>query len=137
MPFPDLSAYPPWMQALFIIAFAVSLAVGFVVAKLGIQQGQKAVTRPDDNSAQVAAVIVDATALNKATGEISGLAVVLTQVRATMEKASAATIASNDALTDAKRDEAAAYLKLSDEIAEVRTELKIMREVARNRSDRP
>ena len=73
MALPDLSQLPPWAA----VAFAISLAIIVGMAWLGEKRG-KASGSPQ-HSAQVAAVIVDPTALQAAAAEVSGLAVTLTE----------------------------------------------------------
>lgn len=60
-----------------LLVFAAVLAVIVGVRYLGIWQGMKAGPSADAK-AQVAAVIVGPTALNKASGEVAGLAVAIT-----------------------------------------------------------
>lgn len=66
-------------QPLALVAFGVVLAVIFGVRYLGLWQGQHSGPKNSAGSAQVAAVIVDPTALNAAAGEVAGLAVALEQ----------------------------------------------------------
>jgi uncharacterized membrane protein YidH (DUF202 family) len=66
MQFQDISDLPP----LAIIAFGISLAILFFVTKGGFSSGQRSAPSSDTNKAQVAAVIVDPAALNRATAAI-------------------------------------------------------------------
>lgn len=78
MPLPDLSPYPIWAQVLIYSILGVALALAFVVTRFGIAQGQKAAPATA-SQAQVAAVIVDPTALNHASAAAEGLTVALTE----------------------------------------------------------
>ena len=66
MQFQDISDLPP----LAIIAFGISLGILYFVTKGGFASGQKVNPASAPSSAQVAAVIVDPTALNKATAAL-------------------------------------------------------------------
>ena len=66
----DLSQLPPWA----VIAFGISLAIIVGLAWVGERRGRNGNPANSANSAQVAAVIVDPTALNAAAGQVSGLA---------------------------------------------------------------
>src|SRR5690606_18777645 len=90
MPFPDLSDLPVWAQVLIYGILGMSLAVAFVVARFGLLQGQKAAPA-GASQAQVAAVIVDPTALNKAADEVAGLTVAITEASVTARAHTAAT----------------------------------------------
>lgn len=77
----DLSDLPP----LAIVAFGISLAVLYFVTKGGFSSGQKS---PADNGskAQVAAVIVDPTALNKATEAVEAMTAEMVNGRKSFER---------------------------------------------------
>ena len=66
MQFQDISDLPP----LAIIAFGISLGILYFVTKGGFSNGQKSGPASDTNKAQVAAVIVDPSALNRATAAL-------------------------------------------------------------------
>jgi hypothetical protein len=72
--FPNLSALPPWAIAAFVIALALIVAVD----RFGVRKGTVATAAPT-GAAQVAAVIVDPTALNHATAAVEGLTMALTE----------------------------------------------------------
>lgn len=78
MPLPDLSPYPTWAQVLIYSILGISIAAAFLVTRFGIAQGQKAAPT-GAGQAQVAAVIVDPTALNAATAAVEGLVVAVTE----------------------------------------------------------
>lgn len=65
-------------QPLALVVFAVVVALIFGVRYLGLWQGQNASPAASAATAQVAAVIVDPTALNHAAGSVDGLTVALT-----------------------------------------------------------
>lgn len=77
-------------QPLALVALGVALAVILSVRYLGLWQGQNASPAASAGSAQVAAVIVDPTALNAAAGEVSGLAVTITEAMAVVRAHTAA-----------------------------------------------
>jgi len=62
----DISDLPP----LAIIAFGISLGILYFVTKGGFSSGQRSNPATAPSGAQVAAVIVDPTALNKATAAL-------------------------------------------------------------------
>lgn len=66
MQFQDISDLPP----LAIIAFGISLGILYFVTKGGFSNGQRSGPTSDANKAQVAAVIVDPSALNRATAAL-------------------------------------------------------------------
>lgn len=70
-----LQALP--MPALIVFAAVVGLIFG--VRYLGLLQGLRASPASSDSKAQVAAVIVDPTALTAAAAEVAGLAVAVTE----------------------------------------------------------
>lgn len=71
----DTLASQPW--ALGIFAAVLALILG--VRHLGLWQGQKNGPSATTTQAQVAAVIVDPSALDRLSGEISGLAIAQTE----------------------------------------------------------
>ena len=103
-------------QPLAVITFGAVLALIFGVRYLGLWQGTKAGPGGSVSSAQVAAVIVDPTALNAAAAEVSGLAVAVQQ------------------LCSAVKEAASNSNQLADELDAVREELRIHREVTRRQS---
>lgn len=66
MQFQDISDLPP----LAIIAFGISLGILYFVTKGGFSSGQRSSPTAEASTAQVAAVIVDPTALNRATAAL-------------------------------------------------------------------
>lgn len=62
-----------------LIVFAAVVGLIFGVRYLGLWQGQHTPAKASAASAQVAAVIVDPTALNAAAGAVDGLTVALTE----------------------------------------------------------
>lgn len=62
----EISEMPP----LAIIAFGVSLAIIFFVTRSGFTSGKNTPPATSSSSAQVAAVIVDSSALNRATAAL-------------------------------------------------------------------
>lgn len=81
---PDFSILPPWAQAIAYTILAIAFALTFAAARFGIHLGT--LRRPsvsgakeEDNRAQVAAVIVDPSALHQATAAVEALNVTLMQ----------------------------------------------------------
>lgn len=70
---PDLTGLHP----LAVLAFGATLAIIFAVRYVGIAMGMRSAPVPDAARAQVAAVIVDPTALNRLSDEVSGLVLAL------------------------------------------------------------
>jgi hypothetical protein len=77
------------LPALLVFAFVLALIVG--VRYLGLLQGLKASPSASESTAQVAAVIVDPTALTAAAAEVAGLAVAITEANVTGRAHTAAT----------------------------------------------
>lgn len=97
-----------------LITFGAVLAVIFAVRYLGILSGQKAAPSTT-TAAQVAAVIVDPTALNRASTAVEG------HTEATR------------ALTKACEHMSEHVRHLTDEMDRIREELRIQREIRRDR----
>lgn len=100
-------------QPLALVVFAVVVALIFGVRYLGLWQGQNVSPAAGATSAQVAAVIVDPTALNKVADEAAGLSVAIHEL----------VVAVKDAALHSKRT--------ADELDAIREELRIQREVSR------
>lgn len=100
-------------QPLALVVFAIVLALIFGVRYLGLWQGQNASPAASTGAAQVAAVIVDPTALNRASDEVAGLAVAVTELGSAVKETS----------RNIKRT--------AEELDAIREELRIHREVAR------
>ena len=78
-------------QPLALAVFGTVLAVIVGVRYLGLWQGQHAGPQSSAGAAQVAAVIVDPTALNAAAAEVAGLTVAITEANVTARAHTAAT----------------------------------------------
>lgn len=100
-------------QPLAVVAFGGVLAVIFGVRYLGLWQGQKAGPAASAGVAQVAAVIVDPTALNHASGSVDGLTLAVHELVVVM------------------RDLSGHSKRTADELDAIREELRIQREVSR------
>lgn len=100
-------------QPLALVVFAIVLALIFGVRYLGLWQGQNSPPAASAGAAQVAAVIVDPTALNAAAAEVSGLAVAVHELVAVIKQAGEH------------------HKRTADELDAIREELRIHREVAR------
>jgi hypothetical protein len=74
-----------------LIVFAAVVGLIFGVRYLGLLQGLRAPAGGSDNKAQVAAVIVDPTALTAAAAEVAGLTVAITEANVTGRAHTAAT----------------------------------------------
>ena len=78
------------LPPLAIVTFGAVLALIFGVRYLGLWQGQNSSPAASAGTAQVAAVIVDPTALNQAAGSVDGLTVALTAATVTLRAHTAA-----------------------------------------------
>lgn len=101
------------LPPLAIITFGAVLALIFGVRYLGLWQGQNASPAVSAGAAQVAAVIVDPTALNAAAAEVSGLSIAVHEL----------VVAVREASTYSKRT--------AEELDAIREEMRIHREVSR------
>jgi hypothetical protein len=111
-----LQSLPP--PALVVFAFVLAIIVG--VRYLGLWQGQNAPAQGSAAAAQVAAVIVDPTALNKAAAEVAGLAVSLTEATVVARSHNETT----DKLTDAIEDLSKRVDRLTDKVIDAAAKLK-------------
>jgi hypothetical protein len=100
-------------QPLALVVFAAVLALIFAVRYLGLWQGENASPKAPVGAAQVAAVIVDPTALNAAAGEVSGLAVAVHELTAVVKVAGEH------------------HRRTAEELDAIREELRIHRELSR------
>lgn len=98
-----------------LITFGAVLAIIFAVRYLGLWHGRQTTPAASSAAAQVAAVIVDPAALNKAT--------------AAVEAHTVATLR----LVDANLRQAAAEEHMAEELDRIREELRIQREIRRDR----
>ncbi|UHS60630.1 hypothetical protein HRR99_03390 [Agrobacterium vaccinii] len=105
----QLANLPP----LAIIALGVTLAIIFGVRYLGLASGENASPSKSQAAAQVAAVIVDPTALNNATKALESH----TEVMGDM--------------IDAMKESGQSIARMAIEMDRIREELRIQREVAR------
>lgn len=96
-----------------LVAMGVGLAVIFGVRHLGLLSGERATPSSGASTAQVAAVIVDPTALNKATAAIEALNFTLISI--------------NSVAKESVRTSAG----LAEEMDRIREELRIHREINR------
>lgn len=101
------------LPPLAIITFGAVLALIFGVRYLGLWQGQNASPAASASTAQVAAVIVDPTALNAAAAEVSGLAVAVHELVVAIKAAG-----------EHQR-------RTGEELDAIREELRIHREISR------
>ncbi|WEK05791.1 MAG: hypothetical protein P0Y65_05915 [Candidatus Devosia phytovorans] len=108
------------LPPLAIITFGAVLAVIFGVRYLGLWQGQNSGPAASAGAAQVAAVIVDPTALNAAAGEVAGLAMAVTEANVTARAHTAAT----DRLAD-KVDELSGRVdRLTDKVVDAAAKIR-------------
>lgn len=94
-----------------LITFGVTLAVIFAVQRFGLWQGQKAT--PSTENAQVAAVIVDPSALNRLSTEVGNL------------------VSAVNSLIEIGEEMAKAESHMATELGRIREELRIQREISR------
>lgn len=78
----DISNLPP----LAIIAFGMSLAILYFVTKGGFTSGQHSTPTSSSSTAQVAAIVVDPSALNRATAAIEAQTFEAVNHRKTLER---------------------------------------------------
>lgn len=95
-----------------LITFGVTLAVIFAVQRFGLWQGQKAAPSAGDN-AQVAAVIVDPSALNRLSDEVAKLVETVTD------------------LVEVGKEMAKTESHMAIELDRIREEMRIQREISR------
>lgn len=98
------------LPALIVFAGVVGLIFG--VRYLGLWQGQNMPAKASAAAAQVAAVIVDPTALNAAAGSVDGLTVAVTEATVTARQHVKATAQ----LADEVKDLREAVGRLGDEV---------------------
>lgn len=98
-----------------LVTFGAVLAVIFAVRYLGLWQGQHASPKQEGKGAEVAAVIVDPSALNKATAAVETLTAAISK------------------LVDALLRKAVAEEHMAIELDRIREELRIQREIRRDR----
>lgn len=101
------------LPPLALITLGVVLALIIGVRYLGLWQGQNASPASSASTAQVAAVIVDPTALNAAAAEVSGLSIAVHELVSVMK----------EGVIQTKRT--------AEELDAMREELRINREVSR------
>lgn len=96
-----------------IVAFGASVAIIFLVTRMGLLQGREAAPNHSAASAQVAAVIVDPTALNRLTDQVAAL-------NATFEEA-----------LKIFKEKIRVDSLMASELDRIREELRIQRELSR------
>ena len=109
MPLPDLNG----MHPLAIVAFGISLAIIFVATRSGYLNGKASSPAASASTAQVAAVIVDPTALNRASSSVDSLTSTLVRLIEVAE--------------DMQRSQA----HMATELDRIREEMRIQREIFR------
>lgn len=107
-------------QPLAIITFGVVLALIVGVRYLGLWQGQNAPPSTAAGSAQVAAVIVDPSALNRLTAAGEALNITLTERNMIAKRAA-----------EVHADDVKVTSELRDEMDRIREEMRIQREINR------
>ncbi|WP_240233635.1 hypothetical protein [Devosia lacusdianchii] len=108
------------LPPLAIITFGAVLALIFGVRYLGLWQGQNASPGASAGSAQVAAVIVDPTALNAAAAAVEGLTLAVTEANVIGRAHTEAT----DQLADNVDDLAKRIDRLTDKVIDAAAKLK-------------
>ena len=121
----SFSALPTWAQILAIIVFGISAAGFLVVTRLGIQQGKAGASGALSDKTTVAAVIVDNTALNRFTDTLQVTNLALGEIVDVGKTIAAANARMPEALE-----------RVHDELARVREEIRVMREVNNARGGR-
>lgn len=96
-----------------LFAVGIVIGIGLLVRYFGLMQGQRAGPEHGASSAQVAAVIVDSSALNRGTAALEALNMTLTETNAI------------------GRETARSHKIMAEELDRIREELRIQREVSR------
>lgn len=79
---PDLSGLPPWA----IMVFLAAAGLGFIVIRSGILDGIKKPAADRSNTGEIVALTVDSRAIDQLAGELAGLIVVLTEIKAQFQR---------------------------------------------------
>ena len=103
-----ISELPPSAYVIFVI----SLAVIYAVQRFGLWQGEKG-TSPSNEKAQVAAVIVDPSALNRLSGEVGKL------------------VSALGSMIEVGEELVRTETHMATELDRIREELRIQREISR------
>lgn len=119
----QLDKLPP----LAIVVFGVTLAIIFAVRYFGLWSGRNAAPENSPVAAQVAAVIVDPTALNRATAAVEAHAVVTKESAAATREAAAIMREGVETIADLVKT----LTHMGTEIDRVREEMRITREISR------
>lgn len=101
------------MPPLAVVVFGITVGIFFVVRYMGISAGKSSTPSSSQSSAQVAAVIVDPTALNNATQALKEHTECLGEVSHVL------------------RDAGGAMARMAIEMDRIREELRIQRELSR------
>ena len=83
---PDLSPLPLWLQVLLYLTFAAACGVIWFLVRMGIIKGRDASPDKPGQTAQIAAVIVDSTALNRASDILAILAQKVADLTAALDR---------------------------------------------------
>jgi hypothetical protein len=117
LPFPD--DLPDWARTITYVIVAAGIGIAFLVARLGLLQGRKTPPAGNPGAAQVAAVIVDPTALNRlstATEALDATLLAVIAVGKSISRANASAAAGSKAQTKAVGDLCEAIDRLREEL---------------------
>jgi hypothetical protein len=79
MPFPDLSPLPDWVEALAYGVLAVSLAVIWVLSRLGFLKGKATPPAERQDAREIAAMVVDSGAIKSLSSAIEATNITLAE----------------------------------------------------------
>jgi chemotaxis protein histidine kinase CheA len=121
MQFPDLSALPQWAQVIVYATFGISLAFIIGAARFGVMLGKKGSSQSATTTtrATVAAVIVDATELQKIVAVAASLDATLGSMNKTgqsLARATAAEARESREFAETLKELAQAIDRLRDEL---------------------
>lgn len=85
---PDLTSLPNWVQVIFYVTFAVGTAITILAARFGLLRSRSSIN--DHSKAEVAAVIVDSSAINRLTIAAEALNLTFQQLNITGKASSRA-----------------------------------------------
>lgn len=93
MALPDLSGLPEWAQWVVYGVLAVSIGLGWAVARLGLFKGRETPAEARQDTASVAAVIVNPEALNRLTATAEALNITLMEMKGIVREVGSSSMA--------------------------------------------
>lgn len=80
MPFPDLTSLPEWARPLFVVVFAIAVAIGSSATWRGITKGRTAPAEQRPRDTQIEMMTLDGSAMREATKAIEAHGKVLSRL---------------------------------------------------------